>query len=198
MMLDAARDIFVNQGYEAVTMRKIAEKIDYSPTAIYSYFRDKDALLRAVSDADLGDLIYSLQKIKAPNALEHLRQVAHAYVKFGLTKPNQYRLLFMNVVDPQMPIEPGEPRAYDAEMAGYSMLLESVREMIALTEIDLGEYDPATIAQVLWSSFHGLISLQIALNKEPWIDWQPMEERVDALFYLLINGLQVKSAALVA
>ena len=51
-ILDAARELFVAEGYEAVTMRKIAQAIEYSPTAIYLHFRDKEAVINAICDTD--------------------------------------------------------------------------------------------------------------------------------------------------
>lgn len=192
-MLDAARDIFVTQGYEAVTMRRIAEKIDYSPTAIYSYFKDKDALLRAVSDADLAELSWQLQQIECPDPVEHLRLVAHAYVKFGMENPSQYRLLFMNVVEPRLPAEEATERNYDAELAGYSILLNAVTDMVRGAGIDLQGRDPAMIAQILWSAVHGLVSLQVAMDKEPWMEWTPINQRVDLMFDLLMGGLSLKA-----
>ncbi|HKO02638.1 MAG TPA: helix-turn-helix domain-containing protein, partial [Thermoanaerobaculia bacterium] len=43
MILDAARELFATEGYDAVTMRRIADRIEYSPTAIYFHFNDKEA-----------------------------------------------------------------------------------------------------------------------------------------------------------
>ncbi|HTD61922.1 MAG TPA: helix-turn-helix domain-containing protein, partial [Gemmatimonadaceae bacterium] len=53
-ILDAARELFAEHGYDAVTMRTIAEKIEYTPTAIYYHFKDKDALIRELCDMDWG------------------------------------------------------------------------------------------------------------------------------------------------
>ena len=51
MILDAARELFATEGYEAVTMRRIADRIEYSPTAIYFHFKDKESLVRELCDA---------------------------------------------------------------------------------------------------------------------------------------------------
>ena len=60
-ILDAARELFAAEGYEKVTMRRIAEAIEYSPTAIYLHFKDKDDLVRALCDADFGRLLEAMQ-----------------------------------------------------------------------------------------------------------------------------------------
>ena len=62
-ILDAARELFVQEGYDAVSMRKIAEKIEYSPTAIYLHFKDKRSVLIALCDEDFLRLARELQKI---------------------------------------------------------------------------------------------------------------------------------------
>ena len=49
-IIDAAMDLFLNDGYESFSIRKLAEKIEYSPTTIYLYFKDKDDLLYTVSE----------------------------------------------------------------------------------------------------------------------------------------------------
>ena len=47
-ILDVAREMFATEGYESVSMRKIADKIEYSPTTIYLYFKDKNELFYAL------------------------------------------------------------------------------------------------------------------------------------------------------
>ena len=62
-ILDAARELFVEEGYEAVTMRKIAAAIEYSPTAIYLHFRDKKAVINALCETDFLKLASRFRKI---------------------------------------------------------------------------------------------------------------------------------------
>ena len=62
-ILDAARELFIREGYDAVSMRKIADKIEYSPTTIYLYFRDKSELFDCLSEQAFGKLLEKLQSI---------------------------------------------------------------------------------------------------------------------------------------
>src|SRR5262245_8666913 len=95
-ILDAARELFVTQGVEAVTMRKIAEKIDYTATALYTHFADKDALLRALCDADFLKLRGAFERIaRMDDPIERLRKLGKEYVRFALEYPNHYKLMFM-------------------------------------------------------------------------------------------------------
>ena len=74
-ILDAARELFVQEGYDAVSMRKIAEKIEYSPTAIYLHFKDKRSVLIALCDEDFLRLARELQKIgRVEDPIERMRQ----------------------------------------------------------------------------------------------------------------------------
>src|SRR4051812_39704213 len=96
LILDAARDLFAEQGIESVTMRKIAERIEYSPTAIYFHFADKEALVREMCAEDF--LTFGAQFAKSAaieDPIERLRAAGRAYVQFGLTHPNHYRVMFM-------------------------------------------------------------------------------------------------------
>ena len=63
-ILSAARELFVNEGYESVSMRKIAERIEYSPTTIYLYFEDKADLLDSVCQETLLSLLNTLEQLK--------------------------------------------------------------------------------------------------------------------------------------
>ena len=95
-ILDAARELFVAEGYEAVTMRKIAQAIEYSPTAIYLHFRDKEAVINAICDTDFLQLATRFRKIaEVADPIARLRASGLAYADFALRHPNHYRLMFM-------------------------------------------------------------------------------------------------------
>ncbi len=88
--------MFVQKGYEGTTMRAIAGKIGYTPTAIYHHFKDKDALVAELAGLDFRALAQALQQTgTVGDPLERLEKVGAAYVEFGLTHPMQYQFLFM-------------------------------------------------------------------------------------------------------
>src|SRR5215213_5161587 len=87
-IMDAARDLFAREGYDAVSMRRIAEAIEYSPTAIYVHFRDKQDLLFQICQSDfvaLAQGVVELQKVQDP--IERVRRMGHAYIRFGVQHP---------------------------------------------------------------------------------------------------------------
>src|SRR5919198_258034 len=95
-ILEAARQMFVEQGFEATTMRSIASKVGYTATAVYHHFRDKAALVAELCAVDFRALTDALRKAGAlVDPLERLARMGEAYVEFGLTHPMQYQFMFM-------------------------------------------------------------------------------------------------------
>src|SRR5215813_136121 len=94
-ILDAARELFVAEGYEGVSMRKVAEKIEYSPTAIYLHFADKEELFHELCHDDFARLAQVFQDASLPaDPIERIRQIGRTYIEFGIQFPNHYKLMF--------------------------------------------------------------------------------------------------------
>lgn len=188
-ILDAAREMFIAEGFEAVTMRGIADRIEYSPTAIYFHFRDKEALMRELCDTDFRTLAVELGSIATiPDPLERLRRVGHAYLQFGLEKPNHYRLMFMT---PHPPIVPEESSVDlgNPEEDAYALLKSIVAELVNTKRFRPELQDVELLAQTIWAGVHGVISLQIAKANDGWIEWRPLEQRGALMIDTLIIGL---------
>jgi len=191
-IVDAARELFLSEGYEAVTMRKIADRIEYSPTAIYFHFRDKDALIREVCDTDyraLAHQLTALAEIKDP--FDRLRQIGRAYVEFGVKYPNHYRLMFMTPHPPMDPdsfsIERGDPQE-----DSYAFLKKIVSDCIATGRVR-DDHDVDLTSQTMWAGVHGVISLQIAKCNDAWVDWKPLDARVETMIDAIIRGVMKES-----
>ena len=170
-ILAAARELFISEGYERVSMRRIAERIEYSPTTIYLYFRDKSEILDEICEQTFARLARSLERIEAKglDPLEGLREGCQAYVQFGLRNRHQYRLSFM--VSSQS-VDRGEESRYEGSMGeqAFGFLERSVarcREAGYLRDIEV-----AVASQVVWVSIHGLTSLLITLGEDdfPWVE----------------------------
>src|SRR5215217_9079492 len=87
-ILDAARELFAREGYEAVSMRKIADAIEYSPTAIYVHFADKDALLEELCSHDFGALAEAFaQEAQIKDPIERIKALGRRFMQFGLKYP---------------------------------------------------------------------------------------------------------------
>ena len=185
-IIDAAREIFVAEGYDRLSMRKVAEKIEYSPTTIYLYFDDKADLLREVCEESftkLGDSIQKARKKKGP-PLEVLRRGLFAYVEFGLANPHHYEVAF---ISPKGKIF--DTDAYDFEgsagQRAFEMLVDSVRDCVAAG--DLRTKDVAVAAQTLWAAIHGVTSLLIMHSDFPFVERKVL---VRSVIETSITGLQ--------
>src|SRR5579864_4072224 len=96
-ILDAARTLFVKEGYDSVSIRKIADKIEYSPGTIYLYFRDKAEILARICEETFSKLLTRMQAIEHDSAqpLDKLRRGLRTYIQFGLENPNHYVVTFI-------------------------------------------------------------------------------------------------------
>lgn len=166
-ILAAARDLFANEGYESVSMRKIADRIEYSPTTIYLYFKDKDEIIEQICDQTFALLRRKLEKVvQTPGApLDRLKAGLKAYIEFGLKHPVHYRVALM------MPLANKDHRDFE-ESEGQKSFQFLVQSVAACVEAGIfRETDVAAISQVLWTAIHGVTSLLIAQGPcFPWID----------------------------
>ena len=187
-ILDVARELFAREGYESVTMRKIAEAIEYSPTAIYLYFKDKEQLLNELCHADFQTLARDFQKIaEVRDPIERLKKTGLSYIEFGLRYPNHYRLMFMTPRPPHTPemeADKGNP-----EKDAYAFLKVIVTQCIKAGMFRKEFCDVEAVSQMLWASVHGIVSLRIAKGCEEWVEWVPIQRLADMLIDMQLKGL---------
>jgi AcrR family transcriptional regulator len=182
-ILDAARELFVKEGYENVSMRRIAEKIEYSPTTIYLYFEDKSDLFIAICEETFARLSKKLESIsrESQNPVECLRRGCRSYVDFGLKHPNHYKLTFINFPATQI----GKVVHDDsAGMQAYGHLRKNVQDCIDQNK--LRETDADLISQLLWATIHGVTSLLITKPNFPWVK---KERLIELTINSTIDGL---------
>jgi AcrR family transcriptional regulator len=190
-ILDAARELFAEQGYEAVSMRMIADCIEYSPTAIYLHFRDKEALFAELCALDFLSLAGLFSKIaRVGDPIERLRQVGRLYAQFAKDKPNHYRLMFMTPrphvdFDALQLAHRGNP-----EEDAYAFLVQTVREGC---EQDCFRPElcgnAEQLAQLVWSGVHGVLSLRIAKCNDKWINWADEDSTVEMMIDAVMRGI---------
>ena len=103
-ILDAARDLFVAEGYHNVSIRKIAERIEYSPAAIYSYFPSKDDIFFALAEEGFRILFAPAAAACAdgPDLLADLRRAFWRVYEFSLTHPEYFALMFVDRTVPRI------------------------------------------------------------------------------------------------
>lgn len=186
-ILDAARELFVSKGVEAVTMREIAKKIDYSPTTIYLYFKDKDALILDLCNTDFQTLAKELNAILTIQApVERMLALGRAYATFALHYPNHYQMMFMTK-HLTVNIE-AEIRA-DASLDAYHLLNHVVSEVFNAGHFMHSLKDAELIAQTLWAAIHGVCSLEITMGEDKNIAWRNVEARINLMLNTLMRGM---------
>lgn len=183
-ILEAARRIFAQEGFEALTMRRIAEEIEYSPTTIYLHFKDKSDLVAAICNEGFEALLNQIQELASQglDPVAHLEAGLRAYVAFGLQYPSHYYVTFV--------VSAGrEP--YDYQDSTGRQAYDALRSGVAAC-IDGGHIRPADVdatAQALWAGVHGLVMLLITDKSFPFV---PQTELVDTLIRNLVAGLGVR------
>ena len=194
-ILDAARELFAEQGFEAVTMRAIADRIEYSPTAIYFHFKDKQALLHELCDTDFGALAQHFQKIaRIADPIERLRQIGRAYVAFAIDYPNHYRLMFMTPPPVGMCAADSRIAKGNPEEDAYAFLRATCEAAIAAGRLRPEFKDADLVSQMVWAGTHGVVSLQIAKKNDDWVEWRDAKKTAHGLIEVMIRGLSREEA----
>jgi AcrR family transcriptional regulator len=168
-ILAASRQIITEEGFSALTMRKLAERIGYSPAAIYLHFRNRDQIAHEVSREGYADLLAALTEAAASSArdpVSRLRALCQAYVRFGLENPQTYSLIFME--DPAyLAAVLAHPSADDPGARAYALLVEVAGALMAAGRRLPKVGKPARaataveFAETIWAALHGIVSLKL-------------------------------------
>lgn len=183
-ILRAAERIFVADGYEGATIRKIADEVGVSSTCLYMHFRDKDQILLEICTAAMEELLALNNEIAALplSPVERVRIMLKAYIDFALRNPNAYQLIFCS--SPWLASQ--QKLAATSELGAQCSARFSgvVREIAAEGRLKTG--DPHTVYQTLWAACHGLVTL---LMTKPSLEWAPAGKLADVLVDGLLFGL---------
>ena len=154
-ILDAAMKLFLSQGYKNVTLRKIADEIEYSPATIYLYFKDKEEILLALQTRAFEKFYTaqkSVQNIEDP--VQRLMAHGEVYIKFAIENPEQYDLMFIM----EQPLIK-KPEEWHTGMNSYDLLRQNVKECTDRGLLKFDNYEAASFA--LWAFVHGIASILI-------------------------------------
>lgn len=159
LIIDTARDLAEAEGWDAVTTRRLAEKVEYSQPVLYSHFKGKDAIVRAVAVQGSGELARLLRKARPSRGESRLRAAAEAYLKFARERPALYDAMFVQQVD--LPWGTSEvPQE----------LLDAFGELVAAVRPISGDRDLDALTEVFWSSLHGIATLVHGRRLRPDLD----------------------------
>lgn len=179
-ILDAARDLFVNEGYEKFSMRKLAKKTEYSPPTIYFYFKDRDDLLFAICEEVAERFFTDLTNIRTAHSdpLESLRQALLYLIAFGFNYPDEYKVLFITGSQVYGTLDEFMAKESMARNS-YFVFREIVKDCIITGK--LLEIDIEVLTQVLTVGTRGL-ALAVSKTTFPWVDR-------NVLAHTLVEGL---------
>jgi AcrR family transcriptional regulator len=199
LILEAARELFLERGYAAVTLRSVAERIEHSTTAVYVHFKDKRDLVEQMVAEDFQQFDTALLATASVQpALARLERLGTAYIDFALRLPRHYQLLFMTprpdgVAKSMQEADDADrsPRGPE-KMSGFELLLSTVQACIAEGAFHPAYRDPLAIAQSVWAGVHGLVSLLIIMGKEPHFQWRSPALLHQTLVGSMLRGLQLE------
>lgn len=186
-ILRAAQRLFLEEGYERTTMRRLAAAVGLSATALYVYFPDKDAILHAIAEITFGDMLAQLEATQALPLppLQRFRAGLRGYVAFGLSRPDEYRLTFL--AKTMLPAGPGgqalDCRRLEAKGRSFAILERGIAELMEAGVFRRAH--PTLVAEAMWACLHGVTALLLDLPAH--IEAEP-DALVDAVLDLAING----------
>ncbi|MEU7477646.1 TetR/AcrR family transcriptional regulator [Lentzea sp. NPDC042327] len=162
LIIDAARELAESDGWDAVTTRRLAEKVEYSQPVLYSHFKGKDAIVRAVAVegfAELGRRMHAARTTPTTTSTAPLRALAEAYLRFAGERPALYDAMFVQRID----------IAFGSEETPAE-LRTSFGEIVAALEPVAGDRDLDALAEAFWSALHGIATLRHGQRLRPELD----------------------------
>ncbi len=187
-ILDAAAEIILQEGFDKLTVRKLAEKLEYSAGTIYLYFKDKNELIFEYCEDAFQLLLEEMQDLDNPalDPLEAFRASGRGYVRFALQNPNAYIVTFC--LPPPPEVEGFLEHQTPAGMRCYEIL----RTLIARCQ-ESGQFRPVNLeaaAQSVWFAVHGLASMLVLCHGHYQMPWASREELIDTNLDMIERGLR--------
>ncbi|MBI4902512.1 MAG: TetR/AcrR family transcriptional regulator [Acidobacteria bacterium] len=191
-ILEAAGELFVQEGLANVSLRKIADRIEYSPATIYLYFRDKSDLVASLCQEVFGPLKAELERIERESTepLEGLRRGLKFYIEFGVHHPHHYLLTFCTPFQQTEMLEKTD-EILDVNRTGLETFDCLRRSLDRCRDRGLLEFeDLETTAQCVWMAIHGISSLLISSHGDPHFPWVARERLIETGLDIVIRGLR--------
>jgi len=161
-ILDAARDLFVAEGYQNVSIRKIAEKIEYSPAAIYSYFPSKDDIFMALAEEGFRMLFAHAGEPPA-DPIDDIRAGFLRLYEFSRAHPEYFALMFLDRSVPRL--------SQDWERFGFVREMKKRIDARIRAAIDAGAFpqdtSPEAVFRILMAAVHGVAALALCERLAP-------------------------------
>ena len=156
LILDAARSIFLEKGYDQTSIRNIAERIEYSPGTIYLYFKEKDEIFHALHEEGFRRMLAKMQPLQhVADPFERLKALGKVYMEFAQENKDFYDLMF--IIQAPMNMEETEKWKMGENVLGF--LKQIIKECKATGRFK-GK-DINFLSFTIWSAVHGMCALLI-------------------------------------
>jgi len=183
-ILDAARSIMLEDGPDAVSLRRIAGRLGVTAPALYAHFASKDDLMQAIADDEFGRLLDGL--VAASNAvddpIERIKVQSRAYVDHALANPALFGVMTMF-----RPAWSPQPAAAEHDLASKSFEVSSVAIDDAIAAGLLRTDDPLMVGLTIWAAVHGVATVLLA---RPHLGVDYESALVDSVIDAVVDGLR--------
>jgi AcrR family transcriptional regulator len=179
VILDAARKVFLEKGYNQASIRNIAEEMEYSPGTIYLYFKDKDEIFHALHEEGFRRMLEKMQPLEhVPDPFERLKAMGRVYLEFARNNKDVYDLMFII----QAPID------HEKETEKWQMgqrTLDYLKDVIRQCQKKgyFKNQDVEYLSFAIWSTVHGMAALYCRDRCKAYPDIEPIE--------LMKNGIKI-------
>lgn len=182
----AARRLFVEEGYARTTIRAIADAIEYTPGAIYAYFKDKDAILYSLHQQGFEELARRMGHALAgaTDPVDELRRIGRAYLRFASDEPELYDLMFIAQATSRAMSDEVWPEGHRT----FDLLRSVVVRALAGGWIQ-GD-DPDAVSFLMWSACHGMASLHI--RNRCVVFAEPVRDQVESGAFELLLARMIR------
>lgn len=188
-ILEAARDVFVEDGYDKASIRAIAERVEYSPATIYLHFKDKDELFYAVHELGFAKMFERMQELTGiAHPLQRLHRMGEIYLDFAVENPELYDLMFISRAPMAAIHKKYDATGWDCGHQNFTLLQDILRACMEGGHIAVTDLNVATMA--IWSYVHGLASLFIRDRFKVSDEFQNAPETMRQALDLMVNRLK--------
>jgi len=164
-LVAAAHALVREEGYDGLTIRKLATRVGYAPMSVYSYFADKHEILMALAENAFAELAQRMRQNQPEDPIEALKAALSGYAEFALGNPNEYRTVFMTEKLRHPPEETFDQM--ERENPAFQVIIEHVEACVAAGKL---KGDARAITTALWTIAHGAVSLLITFPFYPFGD----------------------------
>ena len=186
LILDAARKLFLEKGFEQASIRNIAEQIEYSPGTIYLHFKEKGEIFHALHEEGFGILLNSMAPLQfVADPFERLKAMGRIYMEFAKVNKDYYDLMF--IMDAPMNKEEREKWAMgDSALEHLKNVLRDCQSTGRFQSMDIEH-----LSFLIWSTMHGMCALYCRDRCAAYDDSDPiaMMDQGYAMFTTMLDKL---------